>query len=593
MGRFRLLVCLTLLSTAAGCTGRSVAPVSQTAASSAPVLPKPVEVNAANPVPSAPSVSQEAAEDSGIAAAAEPAVAGDELARERLIVFLPDAPLVIELRMTIDGEPFGAAREELVDDVLKLADRDGDGRPTWEEIYSDPKRVFAERFDVQTRNVMHKEFLRTYDTNQNGLIDREEARRIVSRAKSTGDAFSLDGSTENRHSNRRQSIIRNMLDANGDEALDAAELAAAAQRLRARDANDDHLVSLDELDDSLAGDEQAMSARQNAYLNQPAALRLGARASWDGIIYALTELYFASEQIPDDASPLLKSLAGRLDADGDGRLSYDEVRSLDTVEPDMVLAANFGHSGDLLAGISLVRLSAALGPEGDLVSHLPNGLLLRLPDYRLQMVIDDRQPAAEEVAAKTRFDALDKDKNGYLQKEEAGDSAPELARIFDEADKDADGKLYLNELTAYRRRQQPQTTAIRAVATDDHDVLFPLLDANHDGRLTKRELQAAAEVLSALDGDADGRITLEELPGSMTLWLGRGMPMGATPPSRLIAAPLPAPTGSDWFVNMDENRDQEVSLDEFPGTAEKFRSLDLDGDGFVSSSEALSSSGTP
>lgn len=563
-------------------------------AAAEPEQPLPADAKKDPAIPPASLISQPAAEENGHAAAATaPTGADDELARERLIVFLPDAPLVIELRMTIDGQSFAAAREELVDNVLKLADCDGDGRPTWKEIYNDPKRIFAGRFDVQTRNVMPKEFFRTYDTNQNGLIDREEARRIVSRAKNTGDAFSLEGSAEYRHSNRRQSIIRIMLDANGDEVLDAAELAAAAQRLRARDANDDHLVSWDELDDSLAGDEQAMSARQNAYLNQPAALRLGARASWDGIIYALSELYLTGDEISEDASPLLKSLATRLDADGDGRLSYDEVRSLDTVEPDIVLAANFGRTGDLLAGISLVQLSADLGPEGDLVSHLPNGLLLRLADYRLQVVMDDRQPAIEETAAEARFEMFDKDKNGYLEKDETGDSAPELARIFDEADADGDGKLYMHELASYRRRQQPQTTAIRAVARDDQDVLFPLLDTNHDGRLTKRELEAAGEALSALDTDDDGRITLDELPGSLTLWLGRGLPMGTAPPLRMIAAPPPAPTGPEWFVSMDENRDQEISVDEFPGTAEKFRSLDLDGDGFVSSSEALSSSGTP
>ncbi|MGH7141001.1 MAG: hypothetical protein ACREHD_35160, partial [Pirellulales bacterium] len=343
-------------------------------------------------------------------------------------------------------------------------------------------------------------------TNQNGEIDREEARRIVSRSKSTGDAFSLESSTEYRHSNRRHSIVRGLLDANSDDVLDTPELDAAEIRLLARDANDDHIVTWDELDDSLAGDEQAMSARQNAYLNQPAALRLGPRAAWDGIVYALSELYLSGDLISDDVPPLVKSLANRLDSDHDGRLTYEEVRELDAVEPDLVLAANFGRSGELLAGVALVRMSDELVRLEGILAHSPQGLSLQLPEMRLHIVLDDRLATTGEQAAEAEFDALDKDKNGYLEKDEVSDASPAIAGQFDDVDENADGKVFLNELTAYRRRQQPQTTAIQALASDDQDVLFPLLDANSDGRLTKRELRSAREALLALDSDGDGRI---------------------------------------------------------------------------------------
>lgn len=520
------------------------------------------------------------------------AQAADDLSSERLVLCLPQGLLVVELRMTIDGQPFRSAREELVDNVLKRADLDGDGRPTWDEVYTDPKRTFLERFDLQTRNIGRKEFMKSNDTNQNGLIDRSEARRIVARAKSAGEAFSLDSSAQFRHSNQRQSIVRTLLDANEDEVLDGAELDAAERRLFARDANDDHIVSWTELDDSLAGDEQAMDARQYAYMNQPAALKLGARADWDGIVYALSQRYLSGNQFDENAPPLVASLAAKLDADHDGHLTYEEIQGLDRIEPHLVLTVNFGQTGDLLGGLSLVRLADELGPADEVVSHAPHGLVLRLAESRLRIVLDDRMPAGEQ-SAEAQFNAFDKDKNGYLEKEEVEGAAPDVAKLFDEADENADSKVFLNEFLAFSRRQQPQSSAVHAQAADDQDVLFPLLDANQDGRLTARELQAARPALMVLDTDGDGKLALNELPSGMTLWIGRGTGGNMSSRRSMVMTELPTatPQGPPWFVRMDANRDQEVSLDEFPGTGDKFRTLDLDGDGFLSPSEAQASAG--
>ena len=514
---------------------------------------------------------------------------------ERLLAFLPAGPLVIELRMTIDGEPYRTARGVLIDEALKLADRDNDGQPTWSEVYSDPKRTFLQRFELSTNGMTSKEFLKLHDTNQNGLVDRDEARRLVARAKNAGAAFSVENSSEYGHSNQRRSIVRAMLDADGDDVLGRAELEAAAERLLARDANDDHIVAWTELDDSLAGDEQAMDMRMNAYLNHPAALALGDRAEWDAIAYTLAEEYLNAAGSLDGGSldgafSLAPGLARALDDDGDGELTYEELKRLNVVEAQIVIAANFGRPGEQVAGVSLISLSPELGPADKLVSHTPRGLVIAIQDYRLQMVIDDRGPADEAgPSPEEQLAMFDKNKDGYLEKDEVAEVSPEAAAMFDKWDANGDGKIYLDELTAYRRSQQaPQFSAIRVVAGDDQDVLFPLLDTNQDGRLTARELNAAAQSLLTLDADGDGRISLDELPGGMTMLLTRGLPSNMSPlRSRLAVPPPPAASGPAWFVQMDANRDQEVTLDEFPGSADKFRSLDADGDGFVSVSEAL------
>ena len=85
-------------------------------------------------------------------------VAADEEAKSdaasavRFVVFAPGAPLLIELQMTIDGEPFHLARARLVDQLLRQADVDKDGKPTWVEAMVNPRFAFG-RFASQGRGL--------------------------------------------------------------------------------------------------------------------------------------------------------------------------------------------------------------------------------------------------------------------------------------------------------------------------------------------------------------------------------------------------------------------------------------------------------
>lgn len=518
---------------------------------------------------------------------AESTAVTEETNAERFVILSPGGPLVVELRMTIDGQPFRAPREELIDQVLKLADRDGDGRPTWEEVFSDRKQLFAKRLELPIDRKNRKEFFKTHDTNQNGTVDRDEARRFVARAQSAGAAFALSGSSEYRSSNRRSSIVRATLDADDDGQLSADELAQAEPRILARDANDDGTVTWAEMDDTLAGDAQAMMSR-TTYLSPPAAVALGPRADWDGIVYTLAELYLLDGQPAEEAFTVVPSLPDALDEDGDGQFNYEEIQRLETIEPHLVLAANFGKTGDLLAGVSVVALAPDLGPADRVVSHTPRGLLLDLAGYRLQIVVDDRAPQpADEPSADKLLEMYDTDKNGYLDQKEVAAATP-LAADFEAVDTNDDAKIYLDEIASFvRRRRSPQLSAIQAVVRDDQDVLFPLLDADHDGRLTPRELRRCREQLASLDRDGDGRIGSDELPQTMTVVLGRGLSTGMIPGAmNMVAVAPPIAEGPSWFTHMDSNHDQEISAEEFPGDRDKFSSIDSDSDGFISLSEA-------
>lgn len=553
---------------------------------SSPSEAKPAEQqNDDNAQPAAQSAAEEKA------APTESANDPRDQAAERLVLFTPSGPLIVELKLMIDGKPFRAERETLVDDLLELADQNHDGRPTWDEVFADPKRVFSRRLNLSREQMDRKQFMRMHDTNQNGIVDRDEARRFVDRSNNAGQSFTIDSSSRYREANARQSLVRGLLDVDGDELLSATEVAAAESRLRLRDANDDAIVSLAELDDSLAGDTQAMTVM--AYANSPAAMRLGPLADWDGVAFTFSELYLRHGELPAAAFPLTPELAGQLDADGDHSLDRDELLRLDAIEPHVVLAVRFGRDGETPPGIDMERVSPELGTPDAIAVRASAGAMLKLGGLWLRFQFIDRLPLGNQApSADEQLANLDADKNGYLEKKELEEKSPNLAAMFDEWDANGDGMVYAREIAALERgRRAPQATAIRIAVNDDQDALFPRLDADFDGRLTPRELRTAAARLGELDSDGDGKLAIDEIPGGMTVEIERGATMGMPRLSgSVMAAAEPAtPKGPKWFVFMDSNRDEEVSLREFPGSREKFSRLDRDNDGFISAAEAAES----
>ena len=145
------------------------------------------------------------------------------------------------------------------------------------------------------------------------------------------------------------------------------------------------------------------------------------------------------------------------------------------------------------------------------------------------------------------------------------------------ADRDGDGKLDRKELDAWLDLQAQIARGQVLLTVLDNGGLFELLDANHDGALSVRELRGAWDRLKEAGCVTDGAYDPKKLPRVLLAAASRGYPQTLA---------IDARRGPAWFRAMDRNGDGDVSRREFTGPPEVFDRLDLDKDGLLSAEEA-------
>lgn len=514
--------------------------------------------------------------------------------RERFVLFVPGGPLVVEFSVSINGRPFRSAREKLVDELFDQLVKEGETSVTWEHAVETPRSPLRQFYLRGGNAAAYGQLVKQFDANQNGLVDRTELRQVVGR--NYGDAFTARG---NPVGVAGAVVLDDLLDTDHDRVLSRAEIAAAAERLKSRDEDDNDLISLAEAGGQAPGIYRVANLAGN---RQPAGLvmLLGPAADLQAVFKAFQEKYQDGDgKLRAAGFPLLPKLVETLDRNDNGEFDRDEVAGLNSLAPHLACEINLGASDKLPQGLTVKSLAPELGRIEAAVSRSADVVTIKASSLTLSVTVNSAVSTSNfETQARFFFDRYDTDKNGYLDKEEvAGQQG--LAQQFELWDSDGDGKVYAKEIIAASERQiAPSLSQVNVLVSDQGTALFSALDLSGDRRLGLREIRTAAERLKTFDSDGDGQITGGEIPRQFAVTVGRGninsFPGGSTAiASGSYGASPVAQTKTNWFSSMDRNGDGDVSQREFLGNSEQFQKLDADGDGLIDRAEANTAKDQP
>lgn len=429
---------------------------------------------------------------------------------------------------------------------------------------------------------------------RDGLISFDE---LSQRAERFASLVEFAGALQRSRANDSLFML---LDQNYDEQLDSDEVTDVFAKLRRYDRNDDEIFSRTDLQPELP--ESPMPDRPSARMRtrKPAPLVIDRKPSESNASLA-RRLYRHYEALDRRISrrevDLPEQEFRQADANSDDSLSLDEWTTwFEQRSPDLEVVVNLAAESQA-SPIQVVSRGGAIEPSRPVGIDNVGTLVVRLGHDELTISVrpepseHDAQRLADAMSAqrKNQFRSFDRDNNGYLDRNEIGGDA---AQDFLAMDRDADGKVFIEELQAYAQQQTELAAHQTHIQIDTRGgTLFEILDSG-DQHLSQRELQALPALFAAWDRDGDGRLSLEEIPRRFQLAVRPGEFSGVGTLNFVTGQFLMAPdresarTGPRWFQRMDRNGDGDLSPREFLGPIEMFRRLDTDGDGLISPQEA-------
>jgi hypothetical protein len=528
----------------------------------------------------------------------------------KLLVLGPHQPTLLELAIHLEGQPFTAAREKLIDELLNHATveslvREAVNIPVpegtedlsleddkAEEKKKDPK---LETISVDVKNKESEK--KSKEDSESGDPSSEDSKKDAGEPASAGgddDKESKKDSKDEKSSDDKDEKPEKKEPEKPVVDVKTREARTVAQRLI------NYMTSAD-----VEADRDEIRWLLAEWTGGPALITLGPAMNWQRIGFA--PLWNALDVDNDQ-----NLSAAEIGAAGE-RLSQADVDENSIVELEELFAlrprsTTAPHSYPILVVLDhetdwqqlQSHVAAAYGRRGreqQGSAATPTSTLLdRIAQGDPTLTADDLELLLEETPqVSLRVDLGGKKNQVALTSAEPDSFSAGKQMITVER-----GAEYF-EISAGQQKEaevsEPTATQISIGAVVDGYPLYRLVDRNGDRRLSPRECRQLKSVLAALDLNSDGQIAENEKPTAIRLAVSRGphvheMLAEPTAAERELASsrqgspPKPAASTPSWFSDMDRNRDGDLSRSEFLGTNEQFKQLDSDGDGLVGASEA-------
>lgn len=539
-----------------------------------------------------------------IALAAAGAARADSPAVD-VLYFGEARPIVLRFQLESEGRPLEESWIASRDATFEFLDADDDGELSAKETRRYPwlmeqqrprSGLFGSLFSGLIRSAARRD-------DATGMIRTEFESQYALARPMLHVAPSLVRGTDDRD-------LFDRADVDGDRRLSRQELMEMARRCLVLDINSDGLVTTMELlqyDNPFSREQQFYAQNMTAPRPRPEL------AEWislaDSRNHAVLALRIVEKYAPLSSKPADAERFSDLQPDQGVALAEDSPRSLAAADVDGNGVVDRGEVEKMLAApVADLEIRLSLGKsdgEPPLVASAPDSgrraavvlesvgqssAVFAVGDDRCELATPSRESPDYEENYKRQFAAADSDQNAYVDEKESRANGF-LAGAFPRMDRDADGKLYEEELLRYIE-QESASAASRLTLSyrTEGRSLFALLDRNADRRISEREFAAAEGLLDRHDRDGDGELGAEEIPRYHRLSLDRAQPgelVAVFNPASMQgdAAAAVAP-GPRWFQQSDRNRDGEVSWSEFRGPRARFDALDISRDERIDAAEA-------